>query len=291
LATIRRAAQIALSDYTVIVAPGTYRQAVTTAETGAAPKRLTFIAQGRAILDLRNTNTGPGFNLANVDGAIIDGFTVWGANDAGIVLKSGSDGAAIRNCVVVANNGDGVRVQDSANVLVFNNLVYGNAGIGIRIGGTLAGSPSAQLLHNTVFGNGGRGVEIGNSSKASPGALVLNNIVQQNGLAAAGQENIKVATQPPSQTGYRGDYNLVFPATYAPSGAQGIRGMHDINRDALFADSITGDFRLLPASPAIDAGDPLNDFVELRRILRQRTTTGLALDSGPLDLGYHFPAP
>ncbi|MCX8071695.1 MAG: right-handed parallel beta-helix repeat-containing protein [Candidatus Binatia bacterium] len=289
LATIRRAAQIALSDYTIVVAPGTYREPVTTAETGQAPKRLTFLAQGRVVLDLRNTGSGPGFSLANVDGVVIDGFTVWGANDGGVVLKSGSDGAVIRNCVLVVNNGDGIRVQDSANVLVFNNLIYGNAGIGIRIGGTTAGSPSARLLHNTVYGNGGRGIEIGNSTKASPGALVLNNILQQNGLAVPGQENIKVTTQPPSQTGYRGDYNLVFPASYSPSGAQGIRGVHDINRDAIFADAITGDFRLNPASPAIDAGNPLDDFVDLRRILRARTTTGLVRDAGPLDLGYHFP--
>lgn len=289
LATIRRAAQVALSDYTVIVAPGTYRQAVTTTETGQAPKRVSFLAQGRVVVDLRNSGQGPGFSLANVDGAVIDGFTIVGARDGGIVLKSGSDDAIVRNCVVFANNGDGIRIQDSARVLVFNNLVYGNAGIGVRIGGTVAGSAAARLLHNTVFGNGGRGIEIGNSTKASPGALVLNNIVQQNGLAAAGQENIKVTTQPPSQSGYRGDFNLVFPGTYSPSGAQGIRGLHDINRDALFADAMSGDFRLLSASPAIDAGDPLDDFVDLRRILRDRTTTGLARDVGPLDLGYHFP--
>jgi len=291
LATIRRAAQIALSDYTIVVGPGTYREAVTTNPTGQAPKRLSFLAQGRVVVDLRNTRAGPGFSLANVDGAVIDGFVVVGASDAGIVLKSGSDGAIVRNCVVFANNGDGIRVQDSAGVLVFNNLIYGNAGIGIRIGGTSSGSPSAQLLHNTVFGNGGRGIEIGNSSKASPGALVVNNIVQQNGQAGAGLENIKVTTQPSSLNGYRGDYNLVFPATYAPSGAAGIRGLHDINRDALFVDAITGDFHLHPASPAIDAGDPLAEFVDLRRILRDRTTTGLARDSGNLDLGYHFPFP
>lgn len=289
LATIRRAAQIALSDYTIIVAPGSYRQPVTTRETGQVPKRLTFLAQGRVVVDLRNTGAGPGFGFANVNGVVIDGFTIVGAGDGGIVLKSGSDDAVIRNCVVFANNGDGIRIQDSARVLVFNNLVYGNAGIGLRIGGTTTGSSAARLLHNTVFGNGGRGIEIGNSVKASPGASVLNNIVQQNGLAAAGQENIKVTTRPPSHTGYRGDFNLVFPATYFPSGVQGIRGLHDVNRDALFADAPSGDFRLLSASPAIDAGDPLDDFVELRRLLRDRSTTGLSRDSGPLDLGYHFP--
>lgn len=290
LATIRRAAQIALSDYTILVAPGTYRDAVTTNPTGQTPKHLQFIAQGRVVLDLRNTGA-PGFSLSNADAILIDGFTIIGASDAGIVLKSGSDGAVVRNCILAANDGDGIRIQDSANVALWNNLVYGNRGIGIRIGGTAAGSPQSVLLHNTVFGNGGRGIEIGNSSKASPGALVLNNIVQQNGLAAAGLENIKVATDPPSQAHYRGDYNLVFPATYSPAGSPGIRGIHDIARDALFVDAVTGDFRLHPASPAIDAGDPLNDFFDLRRLLRDRTTTGTARDTGALDLGYHFPFP
>lgn len=291
LATIRRAAHIARSDYTILVAPGTYREAVTTNPVGQAPKRLQFIAQGRVVVDLRHTGDGPGFSLSNADGTLIDGFTILGASDAGIVLKSRSDSAIVRNCIVAANNGDGIRVQDSANVEVVNNLVYGNRGIGIRIGGTVGGSPQTVVLHNTVFGNGGRGIEIGNSTKPSPGALVLNNIVQQNGRAAAGLENIKVTTDPPSQTGYRGDYNLVFPATYSPAGSPGIRGVHDIARDALFVDAVTGDFRLQRASPAIDAGDPLNDFLEVRRLLRDRTTTGVARDSGALDLGYHFPFP
>ncbi len=285
LASIRRAAQIARDDYTIIVAPGTYRDPVTTAAVGQAPKRLTFLAQGRVVIDLRNQQGAAGFSLANSDGTIVDGFTITGAADAAVAFKSGSDSAVVRNCTIVANPGEGVRVTDSAGVLVFNNLITGNGGTGVRIGGTSGGSRNAQILHNTIFGNGGRGIEIGNSQQASPGALVLNNIVQQNALNPGVTENIKVSTSPPSTADFRGDFNLVFPPTYSPATVQ---GPHDIARDALFADPITGDFRLRAASPALDAGDPLNDRVELRRILRDRTTTGLGRDTGALDLGFHF---
>lgn len=286
LATVLRAAQIARDDYTIIVAPGTYRDPVTTNPVGAAPKRLTFLAQGRVLIDVRGKAAAAGFSLSNSDGTIIDGFSITGAADAGVAFKSGSDGAVVRNCTIFGNPGEGVRITDSANVLIFNNLIVGNGGTGVRIGGTSSGSPRAEILHNTIFGNVGRGIEIGNSNRASPGALVLNNIVQQNALAGTVTENIKVETSPPSQSGYRGDFNLVFPAIYNPAS---IRGAHDIARDALFADSITNDFRLRPASPAIDAGDPLDDRVDLRRILRERTTTGASRDVGNLDLGYHFP--
>lgn len=286
LASILRAAQIARDDYAIIVAPGTYRDPVTTNPVGRAPKRLTFLAQGRVVINLQGREGAAGFSLSNSDGTVIDGFFITGAADAGVALKSGNDGAVVRNCTIFGNPGDGVRVTDSANVLVFNNLITGNGRAGVRIGGTSAGSPQAQVIHNTIFGNVGRGIEIGNTQKASPGAQVINNIIQQNALAGVVTENIKVETNPPSQAGYRGDHNLVFPSIYNPSS---IRGARDIARDALFVDPIVNDFRLRPASPAIDAGDPLDDRVDLRRILRERTTTGVGRDVGALDLGYHFP--
>jgi hypothetical protein len=285
LASIRQAAQIARDDYTIVVAPGTYRDPVTTTPQGQAPKRLTFLAQGRVVVDVRNQPGAAGFSLANSDGTVIDGFTITGAADAAIAFKSGSDGAVVRNCTIVTNPGEGVRVTDSADVLIFNNLIVGNGGSGIRIGGTNTGSRNAVILHNTIYGNGGRGIEIGNSQKASPGARVVNNIVQQNALAGGVNENIKVTTSPPSTAGYAGDFNLVFPPTYSPASLQ---GRHDLARDALFVDPVSGDFHLRPASPAIDAGDPLDDRVDLRRILRARTTTGTGLDTGNLDLGFHF---
>lgn len=292
LATINRAAQTAWSGYTIWVQQGTYRGPVTTTPVGQAPKRLAFRAIGRVVVDVQNIAGAAGFSFTNSDETLIDGFTIVGAADAGIVIKSsgrdGSDRFEIRNCVILRNPGDGIRIQDSADVLIFNNLVYNNSGIGIRIGGTVNGSPGAQIINNTVYGNGGRGIEIGTSRAASPAARVVNNIVQDNSRLLAVSDNIKVETSPASYTGYSGNFNLVFPGIYVPSGQIVIRGANDLNVDARFVAPVNENFRLQSGSPAIDAGDPLTDRPDLRNHLLRRSTTGLALDTGRIDMGYHF---
>ena len=177
LRTISRAAQIALSGYQIIVGPGTYIDGVNAARVGTMPQGLMFIADadgmqtgdkaGPVIIDASGSPVGAGFNLSNTPGSLIDGFTIAGGADAGIVIKSGSTDFVIRNCIVANNPGDGIRVQDSSNVLVLNNLFYGNGGMGIGIVGNISGSPDAQVYSNTIFGNGARGITIGNSNAAS----------------------------------------------------------------------------------------------------------------------------
>jgi parallel beta-helix repeat protein len=294
LRTISKAAQLARNGYVILVGPGTYGGGITTARTGVAPQGLSFVANVAG--DQTDDNPGPvtinnsgsaataGFNLSSAPGSLIDGFTITGFSDAGIVIKSGSDNFMILNCIVANNPGDGIRVQDSSNVLVFNNLVTGNGGTGIGIVGQISGSPDAQVLSNTIAGNGAaapaaRGIIVGNSNAASPRAVVHNNIVQGN----SGDAQIRVLTTPRSDLGYDGDYNLVFPAKYLPTS---IRGSHDFNGDAQF----TGDFHLRSTSPAIDRGGPLNlpDSLVIPSLRANRTTTGTNLDSGVLDMGFHF---
>jgi len=287
LASIARAAQIAWDDYTIVVQAGVYRNPVTSAVVGKTPKRLRFAAVGTAILDVSTTPGAAGFSFSNADGYVIDGFTVRGAGDAGIVFKSGSDDIVIRNCRIAGNRGsrsDGIRIQDSLNALIFNNLVYDNRGIGIRIGGTQTGSAGAQVINNTIYSNDSRGIEIGSSQAASPNAVVLNNIIEANYGA---QDQVKVESTG-SLVGYNGDYNLVYPARYTP-GSGRIQGRHDLNLESRVINPAGGDFHLAASSPAIDAGHPLTDRPELRRYLQQRRTTLSSLDIGAIDIGYHYP--
>jgi parallel beta-helix repeat protein len=288
LRSIGKAASLARSGYTIIVGPGTYPGGVTnTAAVGVAPQELQFIADatgamtgdpaGAVVVSAAASGAVDGFNLSNSPGSLIDGFTITGFPDAGIVLKSASNNFVVQNCIVTNNPGDGIRVQDSSNVLVFNNLVYGNGGVGVGIVGQISGSPSARVLSNTLANNGNRGLVVGNTKAASAGALVQNNIVQNN----SGDANIKVLTSPRSDLNYSGDYNLVSPATYLP---KTISGTHDLNTDALF----TADYHLQRSSPAIDAGAPLTVPTAQITILRTRTTDGINLDTGDLDLGFHF---
>jgi parallel beta-helix repeat protein len=290
--SIAHAAQVALSDYSIVVQPGSYRGEVTTAETGQTPKRLRFLAVGHVLVDVRGINGAAGFSFSNSDGTLIDGFEIIGAADAGIAVKSsngdGSDNVVIRNCIIHGNPGDGIRIQDSDEVSIFNNLIYQNTGIGVRIGGGVSGSNNAEIINNTIYGNGSRGIEIGTSRAASPSALVLNNIVQFNNQDSAAGDNIKVETSPPSYVGYVGDNNIVFPGVYVPSGLIGIRGPNDINEDAQFLNPAGEDYRVSPTSAAINTGNSLTERIDLRQILLQRSVTGFGTDSGRIDIGYHF---
>ena len=297
LRTITKAAQIARSGYTIIVGPGTYREGVTTSSVGVPPQGLTFIADstggqtgdspGPVVVNAAGSATAAGFSLSSSPGTIIDGFTITGGADAGIVIKSGSSGGSdnfrIQNSVIFGNPGDGIRVQDSGQALIFNNLIYGNAGSGVNIAGQSSGSPNAHIINNTIFGNQFRGVSVGNTKHASPAAYLRNNIIQNSGT----DFSIKVITDPRSDLNYNGDFNLVRPATYSPSA---IMGNHDVSADALFVNSGAGDFHLQANSPAMNAGDSLIDMIDLQTRLRGRTTIGgNACDKSALDLGYHYP--
>lgn len=299
LRSIARAASIALTNYTVIVGPGVYGGGITAARDGRMPSGLMFLADptgemtddapGAVVVDASAANPSAGFSISGAKDGIIDGFTIRGARDAGIVLKSGSDGFVVTNCRVQGNDGIGIRVQDSASVLVFNNLIYGNGRTGIVIGGTQRGSPDARIYSNTIADNNPldlpneRGITVGTTDAASPRARVYNNIVQSNG----GDVSIKVVAKPRSDIGYTANFNLVLLGNYSPAS---IRGSNDIHEYAQFRNAAEGDYALLPASPALDQNNLLPGLATgLSQQLREKTTTGLSLDGGSLDLGYHFP--
>jgi parallel beta-helix repeat protein len=294
LRTISKAASLVRSGYKVIVGSGTYREGVTTNRVGATPEGLTFLADttgeqtgdlaGPVILNGTQTG-GAGFNLSNSGGSVIDGFTITNFPDAGIVIKSGSDNMTMQNCVIFGNPGDGIRVQDSRNVLIFNNLIYGNGGSGVALVGPNSGSSDGHVINNTIFADQFRGLTVGTSSTASQRAFVRNNIIQ-NSTNPQDSSSIKAFTN--SDDTFDSNFNLVFPATYVPSH---IEGLHDVARDAQFVNAAVGDFHLRSSSPAIDSGFSLTGMEQgLQNILRGRTTTGgNDCDKSALDLGYHYP--
>jgi hypothetical protein len=294
LRTISRATSLAKSGYRIVVGPGTYHESVANSTSGGAPQNLQFVADaggeltddgaGAVVVDATASANGAGFRFSGSSDGVVDGFVITGANDAAVIVRGGSNRVAVRNCTIFANAGAGIRVQDAAEAFVFNNLIYGNGAQGVAIVGNAAGSPGARVFNNTIVGNGDRGITIGTSNAASSNAFVRNNILQNNGgRTEPPLENIKVFTQPASVSGYNGDFNLVFPATYLPTS---IAGDHDAKSDALFEFAGGNDFRLRPESPAINAGDMLTR--DLEAVLYGRATNADGLDEGRLDLGFHF---
>lgn len=303
LASVVKAAQIAQSGYTIVVAPGNYSGGIMTPTTGKPPQGMRFVADtsgaqtsnspGPVVID--GTGLEAGFKLTNSDGTVIDGFTVIGNNSGnfGIEIKSSSDKFVVQNCIIHDNGDDGIHVQDSANVLIFNNLVYRNSGHGIAIAGNGPGSPNARVVNNTVYNNTGNGLQFGTSQVPSPGGFVRNNIIEKSGA-----QNVKVFTNPRSDVSYDEDFDLVFPTTF-DTGNPPIEGQNDITgKDANFVSTTAADFHLASNSPAINAGDALDPSVtaqlrgypDLRSALMVRTAIGGTPDNdGDLDLGYHYP--
>ncbi len=298
LRTIQAALDRSTDGDTIVVGPGIYKEALTITTSGTASQPIILLADPSGALtgdsaasvtvDAATTGEFAAFHIRNTAFIIVDGFRVTGAsgnNAAGIVIRNGSRQITIRNCEVTANDGDGIRVQDSADVLLFNNLVYDNSARGIALVGTVTGVQRSLVINNTVVANMRRGIEIGTSTRASRDAFLRNNVVQDNT-----PENIRVATGPPSSLdGYNAQYNLVFPPTYNPPT---LPRSNDLNVDA----ALTAGFRLSPGSPAVDAGTtdlsampsggPLVNLSDLRV---RSAVAGSSGDDGPIDLGYHFP--
>ncbi len=301
LRTIGGAAATAPDSGTIVVAPGTYAEAVTTSRPQGAAQGLTFIADstgelsgvlpGNVTIQAPGGGGVPAFEIAGSAGTIVEGFLVTGAEADGIAVVD-SDGVRVQSCVAAANSGAdaaGIRLAGSANVLLFNNLIFRNGGPGIAIGG-VPGSAGARLINNTIYANQEGGVIVGAANAASPGASLRNNILVNNGNFADAPYNIAVTGDPGSADGFTADFDAVFPPTYLPTSA---RGHNDVDADPLLADpdnAVMPDFRVVDGSPAVDAGTrSLNDS-SLGDCLRDwPAVLGARSDPAQLDLGFHYP--
>jgi hypothetical protein len=298
LKTIGEAVNLLTPGSTLYVGRGTYNESVQlTRIIGTADQPVQVIADrfgshttdtvGDVIIDADDSKS---FAVLVTESPYLtfDGFFLRGlpAVNGGVMLRarSTSDHFTVRNCVIAnAALADGIRIDNSASALVFNNLVYG-ADRGIVVSG---GSNSTRIINNTVALTARAGISLAARDSVSPsGVSLLNNIVQ---AADAGTDIDATG----AGAGYVGDYNLVFQpdatdqtTAYKPASA---RGDHDINRDASFVNVDVGDLHLNGDSPAINASAVRLDS-SLQQILLLRTTTAdNALDRPPIDLGYHYP--
>jgi parallel beta-helix repeat protein len=309
--SIQTAIDLVSDGDTIIVGPGSYPGIVEINRKAGLPDNQIFLVADptgsftgdapRAVRIEVGQNDPAGFRLTQSTHIVIDGFTITGArgqNAAAVLVRSSSHNVTVRNCEIT-NSRDGIRVQDSDDVLLFNNLITGNTNRGVRIGATGAGAGSsrARLINNTIANNGGSGITIGDDMVASTGAFLRNNIVQGNQ-----PRNIDVAGNAPSSLdGYSADFNLVFTAQPAsqiqciPGGDKSRcgygpfapRGTNDVNADAMFVNAARGDYHLQSGSPGIDAGTAAIGDDGLLQMLQEGTTTGSGTDRPPTDLGYH----
>jgi parallel beta-helix repeat protein len=285
--SITDAARIASAGSLIIVAPGLY--APVNLHAGDLKGPITLVADvnglqtdsSAAPVTINVRGSSPGIHLSGLNDVTIDGFTVRGASDAGVLVEQ-SAGIVVQNCTVADSRGDGIRIEESSSALAFDNLLFGNSGSGIQV----SGSGDVRLINNTLYENKGGGIVVGDAGLPSNAILVRNNIVNFNtptGLQADA-----------STDGYDSDYNLTTDAygTDTPSGEHDIVGNI---ANPLFIAPAREDFHLANGvsgsqSPAVNAGDPAID-ADIADALDQRTTqTDGSVDAPPVDLGYHYPA-
>jgi parallel beta-helix repeat protein len=283
---IATAARKASDGGIVVVAPGAYRAVVlnpgdvrgsltlfadVTGEfTNNAPAPVTIVG--------RSTDVAA-FQAFNQSALFIDGFTLRGGTDAGILFGD-SSGITIQDCTVMGSAGDAVHFERSDDVLVFNNLLTGNKGAGV----IALGTTNMQIINNTIYNNATNGIllSLDENQRASTNAFVTNNVLQKNTPAG-----ISVDPGPPSSlAGLDADFNL------NTNGYDGtVAGPNDLAADPLFIYPTGGDFHLAQGSRAIDGGTDAIDADLMSQLEQLTTQTDGTLDTAPLDLGYHYIPP
>jgi parallel beta-helix repeat protein len=295
--TIGHAAVVAKPGDRVVVGRGKYTEGdINPAAFGrvsfVADRRGTQTGAGPGDVVIDASGHGSGFVLDHNLAVTVDGFVIYGG-EIGIYVKSQSDQAVISNNIVSSGEGEGIYVQDSQNVMVFNNLTYNNGRHGILVTGNVSGSPGAKIINNTAYGNVQRGIFFAGTTINSPGGLALNNIAQANGVAG-----VEV------NTGSRVDY-VSAGNVWADRIASGTPiDVTDVQADPEFVnppgrDGILGgvgyaddDFHLSDrtagqavTSPAVNAG---SDFASALRLRSATTRIDGRADVGVVDAGYHY---
>ncbi len=189
----------------VIVGPGTFLDGdITPARSGYGGHMMEFLA------DTNGTVTGDaagpvvimppaprttGFLLAGRHSIRIDGFTVVGAVDAGIQVRSDvlgmpSSDVTISNTQVRDGYKRGLDITAGGIITVENNMAAGNGSSGISISGG-AGATLA-VSNNQMMGNGSHGLLVTNAT----GGVIMGNAAEdnkENGILVRSSSNVSIA--------------------------------------------------------------------------------------------------
>jgi parallel beta-helix repeat protein len=178
----------------------------------------------------------------------------------GIDLQLGSNNNVVDANTTYSNQDSGIQVYSaSTGNIVRRNVTRDNGDHGIDV----LSSTGAVLVGNTAFRNAKDGVSV---EGTSTGATLRNNILVDNGITT-GEYDLYVDDA--ALAGFSADRDLIWNSTAAPAvkhnlviypNLQAYRtgtGQEAAGKgaDPRFADTASGDLRLMGRSPAIDAAD------------------------------------
>jgi parallel beta-helix repeat protein len=174
----------------------------------------------------------------------------------------GSPGNVVDGNITHDNEDSGIESYPGANeTLIYNNVSYNNGDHGIDNLRTTG----QRIIGNTVYNNVTAGINLeGNST----GGTVENNISVNNGIKSP-RTHSDIRIENGSTAGTTVDYNVVYLTTpdtlliwssvsYSSLAAfQAASGqmLHGINASPRWRSAASGDFHLLPGSPAIDSAN------------------------------------
>ena len=278
LRTIDAAAERATPGTTILVRTGTYEGDVDTHVSGTETARIAYVAESP---DVRIVGEGSATGAWENDGDYVDivGFDVSGDNEDGIwsrgshvrILQNRVYGFPTGNCILTANDGytltdvdvignvahdcgnneldHGIYVAHARGT-VANNIAYGNPGFGIHC---WHACDDLVIANNLVFDNDEGGILVAaDNDDATPADnfQVFNNIAVSNG-----REGIREGGATGSNNEYR--TNLLWDNGDDDIGLKTGSETGTIVADPQFVDfepDGSGDYRLQPSSPAVDAG-------------------------------------
>ncbi len=223
----------------------------------------------------------PAIDLQGQSNIRFEGFRLRGGRDASIRIFD-SPGTDIRHCRISDSAGNGILVERTDDIILFNNLVYGNAGSGIQI----LDVNFVEIYNNTFYGNGRSGVSIGSSPQSGSAITLRNNIFRANqsfGISVgSGASNIS-SNYNLNNDGFRG----------IAAGSREIVG-NTARENPLFVAPDQGDFHMsngvtTSIGPAIDTGDLITPEDFLAELRVRTTEVSRVRDTATIDMGYHYP--
>jgi parallel beta-helix repeat protein len=315
--TLQRAASaVFVPGDTVLVQPGRYAGGVALATGGAGTNPIVFRAAGSVAV----TGVVSAFVFQNVSGVRLDGFTISGCSSNGILMtnsssctimnctvaSNGADGIElvssdnnrIMKCDIFGNAVDGVHFYASGGNEVDDTRLRDNGAYGIHGGLWAAGRSDAITIRQClVYRNGNTGIFLDGDSTCQ-GWLAENCTLYRNYGSGANAShrcaltvrNCIVFTN--SVYGLTRGWNagVITPAfndvygnvagNYSGGGELVTPDTNSISVDPSLAYPNSGDFRLRPDSPCVNAGTnqawmaAAQDFAGNARIVNYRVDIG-----------------
>jgi Right handed beta helix region/Protein of unknown function (DUF1565) len=284
LLTIRKAAARADPGTTVIVADGTYDAAFSTRTSGTADARITFVSASKWGAKLVGADDDQDAVWRNYgDYVDIQGFDISGTMTDGLI-QTGSYGRIVENrvhgfsegCISTYKDDYSMVDNDIIGNLVFgcgttslnhgiypggpggtisNNIAYGSGGFGIHC---WHNCNRQVITNNLVFGNAEGGILVGQGDGPNDGSVEADDMLVANNIA------IDNGAQGIRESGATGPKNKFVNNNVVGNGENGIGliagseiGTITDQPDFInFQPDGSGDYRLQPGSPDIDAGTP-----------------------------------